>query len=596
MKFTAASLLCFACVLPLAAQKDTSSSDVPLLKAGTRVVVVDVVVTDRYGNPIHGIPASAFTVTEDNKPQTIAHFQEHRAADAPPPLPPQPPSAPGVFSNVVPLTADTPLTVVLFDTLNTPITDQMYARSQLESFIRKMQPGSRIAIMTITTRLNLLQGFTSDPAVLQAAIKKSKSTRVSVLRSDAISSGFGYGGFADQPTLGGISAGLNSSNGEAGTTRLRMRKEYTEQAFNQLARFLSGYPGRKNVIWFSGGFPIFTGPGGDGDPFASVVDFDSDVRDASYMMSLAQIAVYPVDVRGVISSPVFSAENSSSNMLRGSQVLNAATSFNSKVFNEQSLMKTIAEDTGGKAYTNYNDIAGIVRKVMIDGSNFYTIDYVPKEHKMDGEYHQIHVSLQSPEYKLSYRRGYIASVGDKTAKTVAATKRREGAGSPELTPMKLAMQHGSPSLMQVAYRERFTPYGTGPGGSLQQKLAPDNTADPKLKPPYRNYELTYAIDAHTIAAPLKKDGKHHMHVEYVALVYGEDSTLQTAVGNEITGAMTEAEYKKFLKDGLEIHQQLSVPAKGENYIRTGIHDKIANTIGTMEIDAAALKSVPAVNH
>src|SRR3569833_2848174 len=100
--------------------------------------------------------------------------------------------------------------------------------------------------------------------------------------------------------------------------------------------------------------------------------------------------------------------------------------------------------------------------------------------------------------------------------------------------MKLAMQLGSPSLMQVAYRERFSPMGTELGGSLQQTLAPDNTSDPKLKPPFRNYEITYAVDAHTLAAPLGKDGKRKMRVEYNALVYGEDGTLQTATGNTIT--------------------------------------------------------------
>ncbi|MBS1814047.1 MAG: VWA domain-containing protein [Acidobacteria bacterium] len=585
MKRSVSSLLCLSlAVCALAQQPD---ANVPMLKAGTRVVVVDVVVTDRQGNPVHDLPAGVFTVTEDNKPQIIAHFQEHRAAEAPAPLPAQPVSAPGIFTNVVPITGDTPLTVVLLDTLNTPLVDQMYARSQLVSFIKKLQPGSRIAIMTLTTRLNLLQGFTSDPAVLQTALKKSKSTRVSSLREDNITSGF-----ADQPTMGGLSSGLDAMSSEAGVTQLRMRKDYTADAFNQLARFLSGYPGRKNVIWFSGGFPISIGPGGEGDPFASVVDFGSDVQNSSYMMSLAQIAVYPVDVRGVIAPPIFSAETSSRSMLSGRQMQNSLGNFNSRVASEQMLMRTIAEDTGGKAYTNNNDLSGIVRKVMNDGANFYTLDYVPSDHNLDGQYHSIHVSLQAPGYNLSYRRGYVASVDKKTTKTVAATRRHEGPESPEVTPMKLAMQHGSPSLMQVAYRERFTPMGTDLGGSLQQTLAPGNSADPKLKPPYRTYEITYAIDAHTLAAPLGKDGKRKMRVEYTALVYGEDSTLQTATGNSIEGSLTDAEYQRILNDGLQLHQQISVPAKGEQYIRTGVHDLNANTIGTLEIDAAQLKALP----
>lgn len=591
MKLSVSSLLFLSLTLSAAAQQP--DTNVPMLRAGTRVVVVDVVVTDSQGNPVHGLPAGVFHVTEDNKPQTVSRFVEHRAAEAPAPLPPQPASAPGIFTNVVPITGDSPLTVVLLDTLNTPLVDQMYARNQLVSFVKKLKPGSRIAIMTLTTRLNLLQGFTSDPAVLQAALKKTKGTRASSLREDNITTGI-TGSFADSPTMGGLATGLESTNAEVGVTQLRMRKDYTEEAFNQLARFLSGYPGRKNVIWFSGGFPISVGPGGDGDPFASVVDFGSDMENSSYIMSLAQIAVYPVDVRGVIAPPIFSAENSGGGMFSGRQTLNRMGEFNSRVASEQMLMQTIAEDTGGKAYINNNDLSGIVREVLNDGSSYYTLDYVPSNHNLDGNYHSIRISLQAPGYHLSYRRGYVASVDKKTTKTIAATRRHEGLASPEVTPMKLAMQHGSPSLMQLAYRERFTPMGTEAGGSLQQTLAPDNTADPKLKPPYRNYEITYAIDAHTLAAPLGKDGKRTMRVEYTTLVYGEDGSLQTATGNTITGSLTEAEYRQVLKDGLQLHQQISVPAKGEQYIRTGVHDLNANTIGTLEIDAAQLKSLSAM--
>lgn len=594
MKRFASAALCV--LLSVSSTAQTTRSDVPLLRVNSRVVVVDVVVTDRQGNAVHNLPAGVFTVTEDNNPQKITRFSEHTGTTAPPPIPPQPKNGPGVFSNVVSLAPDTPLTVVVLDTLNTPFTDQAYARSQLESFVKKLKPGSNIAIMSITTRLNLLQGFTSDPAVLQAALKRGKTMRMSPLRGDAFSSGDDF--FADQPTAGGLSSSISSmmGNGEQQATQLRMRQQYTADAFNQLARFLSAYPGRKNVIWFSGAFPVTqlpTGDGGGSDPFAGVVDFTSEMQDTSYAMSLAQIAVYPVDVRGVIASPIFSAANGGSSFRNGGQTLNAVSNFNTRVADEQMTMRQIAEDTGGKAYVNNNDLAGAVNKAMNDGSNFYTIDYVPADHQLDGQYHTIKVALQAPGYNLSYRRGYVASI-DKATKRAVKGKAVGANGTPELTPMKIAMQHGAPSLMQVAYRVRFSPVGNEPGGAMQQSLAPGNSADPKLKGPYRQYEITYAIDAHTLSMPVGKDGKRSLRIEYTALVYGEDSTLRTAVSNEVTAQLTPQEFNNILRDGLQLHAQISVPAKGENYIRTGVLDQKSNNIGTLEVDAAQLRTLTPV--
>ena len=68
----------------------------PTLSAGTQLVVVDISVQDRAGNPIHGLKQSDFIVSESKSPQLIKTFDEHTAANAatktPPPLnlPPAP--------------------------------------------------------------------------------------------------------------------------------------------------------------------------------------------------------------------------------------------------------------------------------------------------------------------------------------------------------------------------------------------------------------------------------------------------------------------------------------------------------------------------
>ena len=89
-----------------------------------------------------------------------------------------------------------------------------------------------------------------------------------------------------------------------------MRAKYTLNAFDQLARYLVGIPGRKNVIWFSGGFPLDVEPNpNEADPNDSVIRNDDEVRKTDNLLTRAQIAVYPVDARGVQTDPSSSVAN-----------------------------------------------------------------------------------------------------------------------------------------------------------------------------------------------------------------------------------------------------------------------------------------------
>ena len=100
-------------------QQQPSSSAVPTLRAGTQLVIVDVVVTDKSQKPVHGLKVSDFSLTEENVPQSIKHFEEHAAltpADATkfPTLPKMPP---GVFTNYVPEPVNGAVNLSYFSTL-----------------------------------------------------------------------------------------------------------------------------------------------------------------------------------------------------------------------------------------------------------------------------------------------------------------------------------------------------------------------------------------------------------------------------------------------------------------------------------------------
>ena len=131
---------------------------VPTLKANTRIVVVDVVVTDSKQNAVRNLKATDFSLLEKGEPQTITHFEEHIAQSAATAakLPPVPKLEPGTFTNYSLAPTDGPLNVLLLDSLNTPMKDQAVVRDQMMKYLKTARPGTRMAIFGLSSKLHLL--------------------------------------------------------------------------------------------------------------------------------------------------------------------------------------------------------------------------------------------------------------------------------------------------------------------------------------------------------------------------------------------------------------------------------------------------------
>src|SRR5271156_4754527 len=113
-----------------------AQSEVTTLRAGTQLVVVDVVVTDKAQKPIRNLKASDFALLEGGKSQQIKSFEEHAAATVKPGLPPLTAFPPGIFSNYTPVPAGGAVNVLLLDTLNTPVIDQIYLHDQFHKYLK----------------------------------------------------------------------------------------------------------------------------------------------------------------------------------------------------------------------------------------------------------------------------------------------------------------------------------------------------------------------------------------------------------------------------------------------------------------------------
>jgi VWFA-related protein len=586
-------LLPLALCLAAPAQTPQTTQPVPTLKAHTQLVIVDVVVTDSHQNPVHNLKATDFTLLENKDPQQIKAFEEHTAlSDAKPQaIPPMPP---GIFTNWTPTPPNSAVNILLLDTLNTPLQDQSFVHDQLKKYLNSSKPGARIAIFGLTTRLNLLQGFTSDPELLKAAINQ-KNLQASPLLDDPVGGGNGLqplsdtvSSFGSAPDIADILTNLKQFDAEQQSFQFQLRAHYTLDALNQLARYLTGIPGRKNLIWFSGSFPINILPDGDlQDPFAVAAGFEDEFRETTNLLTLNQVAVYPVDARGLMVSPSFSAAKSGSQYGRNPSTFGKDdTKFFEQTAAEHATMLQMAQQTGGKAFINTNGLSQAVASAINAGSNYYTLAYSPTNTKWNGSFRKIQVNLQQQGYTLSYRRGYYADDPNGPTKHVGATATTPA--TRPVDPMHAAMMRGGPDPTQIILKVRVLPATTVP----EDKPAEGNVLNPNLKiqGPYRRYDIDYAADSRA-AITQTPDGIYHLDVRFLTYVYDQDGNLINYADNSAHANLSPEIYAGILQRGLPYHQEISVPVKGQYYIRVGIHDLNGNRVGALELPVALVKDL-----
>ena len=592
----------------------STTAPAPTLHASAQLVVVDVVVTDKNRKPVHGLKSSDFTLTEDNAAQVLNHFEEHSArtaADATkfqemPKLPP------GIYTNYTPEPLSGSVDVLLIDALNTPVRDQLFVRQQLLTYLNSAAPGTRIAIFGLTTRLLILQGFTSDPALLKAIASK-KFGKSSPLLQDPVGGNGIQNSVADDMEDTGVVpadvvANVRQFEAETQSYQTQLRVKYTLDAMSQLARYLSSIPGRKNLIWFSGSFPISIFPDSTlADPFAVVADSSDEFRDTVNLLARSQVAVYPIDARGLMNSPVFDAATSRN---YGSQAAQKAgqpsrmqqdmNKFTSDTAAEHTTMSEMADGTGGRAFYNTNGLAQAVAEAIDDGSNFYTLTYTPTNADRNGEFRKIKVQLARQGFSLAYRHGYYADDPAKAPPPLKSQAKQStvtdaavsGGAVSALQSMRVAMMRGTPTPSEIVMKVGV--YPTGPPAQSEDKTAPSNVLSEKTHGPFRRYSVNYAIDPLGITFLRTPDNKIHADFELIIFVFDPEGILVNRVSTTLHMAGTVEEIRKNVVHGIQYGQEVSAPAKGEYFLRIAVHDLNRNHFGAVEVATSDVKGLPPV--
>jgi VWFA-related protein len=413
---------------PASSQQASSSS--PSIRTQTRLITVDVVATDSRGNPARGLKASDFQIFDNRTgPQMIARFEYIERSAVPPATPASQAENPAtakdesfhVYSNQALPKLAVPPTVVLLDPLNIAFTDQLETSRELHRLLKSLPAETPIAVLLLRQGLTIVQNFTTDRAALGAAVDRSMGF-VAPIRNpeddpDNGLSWFGHNNSAED---------FEKLEYEEQTTVLANQ---TSDAMRAIAKYLSGYPGRKNLVWVSEAFPVWLRPANDfgpdshlndpfRQPFQGSANYGAPLHTDAEALIDARVTVYPVDARGLDAASLYDASENplNSNPTYAQNPASIGPGLGGALAREdadryfaQATMEQMAADTGGQLCKNTNDLSGCLTTALKNSSSYYELSYYPENVRWDGSFHHITLRTDLHGVKLHYRSGYLAT-------------------------------------------------------------------------------------------------------------------------------------------------------------------------------------------
>ncbi len=366
-------------------------------KAQTELVLVNVTVRDKSGNPVRDLKPEDFTVLEDNKPQKVATFDVENTENAPQ-VPTQQANLLSTPAKKIKATAaDAPAAsaqesaikdrrlIILFFDLSSMQPDEIERSAQAaQDYLKKqMEPADLVSVVSLGDTITVNQDFTADRDKLQA-----------VLQSFNAGAGAGF-------ELG--STGTTEGTPDTGQSFTVDDTEYNIfntdrrlQALRAVAEQVANVPQKKSLIYFSSGMQR-TG-----------IENQSQLRAAINAAVLANLSIYTMDIRGLQALPPGGEAQSAS--LRGTSAYSGRSQMNAldSNFQTQETLVTLAADTGGKAFLDSNDFGRVFKGVQDDTSMYYLLGYHSTNTAKDGKYRRITVKVNRPGVKVDFRRGYYA--------------------------------------------------------------------------------------------------------------------------------------------------------------------------------------------
>ena len=376
-----------------------------VFRSGTELVLVNVVVRDKSGAVVLNLSRDDFTVTEDDKPQTVTSFDfeelapspaaTDRAASATPAEPIlSSPGRVGADDRSAKALAERSaskvdmrgrrLIVLFFDLSSLQPEELDRAVKAAHDYVEhKLSGADLIAIASFSTSLQVVQDFTADADALRDAID-----------------GFGSNNAAgfDNGLAGDVEDTPDSGNAfTADDTEFNIfNTDRRLEALRTLADQLAGIEQKKSVIYFSSGMS------------QQGQDNQVQLRRTVDRANRANVSIYAADMRGL--QALVPGGDATQGSRRGTSPFSGASTrnqFTSQAATQETLT-TMAEDTGGRAFFDSNTFGQVFDRVVNDTSAYYVLGYSSTNPARDGRFRRIRVRLKQPDLKLEYRSGYYA--------------------------------------------------------------------------------------------------------------------------------------------------------------------------------------------
>ena len=559
------------------AQERNEQKAETVLRATTRLILVDVVALDHAGRPVTGLTENDFSVTENGKPQKISTFVFHSAENDAKNKKPSPLLQAHVTSNRPDLRQpDAPAVVLLLDGLNTAGADQVQVRQQMLRYLAAhYDPQVKIAVLTLTSEIHVLQDFTSDPQLLKIALqhyhpqvaaaaraggeRDVTEETTKMLEMSAVSSRAGSAGSEGlDPSIPHSSGGANSSMAEqilyhlqhfenevqnyARDERVRM----TMAALRDIARYMAGQKGRKSLLWFSAGFPI------DVSGF-NAVDLDTSrtyaeqVRETTNLLSDAHVAIYTIDARGLVTGKLGDVtDEGPKRVIAGPELNRALEAETYQRFNEEETLEHVALDTGGQFFRD-NDLGRAIELSIRDTSTYYLLGYYPSDKKWDGKFRKIQVKVSQAGVHLQHRSGYFASDPLDWHKN----------GGEEA--MSAAVKQDPLLATEVLFFARALPPA-----------------------PKANLKVEFLVDPKTISFETAAENERYCNLRFEVQSFAANGKLVKADVQTADAPLRPDTYDRVQKQGVPMSMDIKLPP-GHYRLRLGVRDNRTGLFGTAEL-------------
>ena len=464
-----------------------SSQQARTFRTTSRIVAVDVVVTDHAGHPVTNLTADDFAVFEDGVQQKIASFESPTARS----VASQESDKPAPASGRTEISENSSPTIFLLDELNTQFWDTAYGRFELGKLLQRQPELQRpAAILRLTLHgLVLVSDYTRDAGALQAALKRAEPQSVALMAR--------------------------------GKTALMAERVNTSlKALDQIAVANEGPKGRKNLIWVGSGFRFVSEiVASSGDP--SATQLLKAIHDTAARLQDAHVSVYVLDPRGITVFPdgyvpMNGASPQSENMHTGQDAMllqgeimqtgGSGVGAGYVAFQDTAgdiVLESVADETGGQVLPARNDLDGQMAHVIVDGQSYYSLSYYPSNKNWNGAFRKIRVRVRQAGLIVRARSGYFANDDSKAAGDSTSVAVIHAMGSPvpyvgiafdAAAKMSATPQKSLEFALQI--EARSLSWSKTPGGDLTAQvtivIADFSTAGVLLRHQVSDRELTIA--------------------------------------------------------------------------------------------------------